>query len=116
MIGVTCAQKRNRNYLHWGDLGRSTSTAMRRGAPTSSVPGSPSPRPSSMKVHSCGYLDDKDCRDEPVDSGAERRPPPGVGHVLATFLPEVLEPVAGVAGNEQPHRGCHAGRGEHHED
>src|SRR4051794_14375829 len=32
------------------------------------------------EVHSCGYLDDKDCRDEPVDSGAERRPPPGVGH------------------------------------
>src|SRR3954451_5841629 len=69
----------------------------------------PRPRASSMKVDPCGYLDDKDRGDEPVDSGAERRPPPGVGHVLTTVLPEVLEPVTGVAGNEQPHCCGHAG-------
>src|SRR3954452_20554259 len=68
-----------------------------------------------MKVDSCGYLDDQDRGDEPVDSGAEWRPPPSVGHVLAAFLPEVLEPVPGVADNEQPHRCGHAGRGERYE-
>src|SRR3954451_21864033 len=81
-----------------------------------SVRGDPLLRPSSMKVDSCGYLDDKDGGDEPVDSGAERRPPPGVGDVLAAFLPEVFEPVAGIARNEQPRCRSHADRGEHDED
>src|SRR4051794_1509035 len=76
----------------------------------------PRPRWLSMKGDSGGLPDDQTRRDDPVDSGAEWRPPPGVGHILAAFLPEVFEPVAGVAGNEQPHRRRHAGRGEHHED
>src|SRR3954464_6657295 len=57
--------------------------------------------------------------DEPggdeVDGGAERRPPAGAGDEAGAVLPHVLEAVAGQAGDDQPGRSGHRGRGDDHE-
>src|SRR6266702_4516468 len=57
-----------------------------------------------MKSGSRNDLDDENHGDEPVDGGAERRPPPCAGNVVAALLPEVLEAVACVAQNQEPGR------------
>jgi len=53
-----------------------------------------------VEVDACCYLDGEDRGDEHVDGCAERGPPSGVGDVAVSFLPEVFEAVARVAGNE----------------
>ena len=53
-------------------------------------------------------------RGDPVDDQAERRPPASVGNILVAVLPEVLEPMAGEAGHQQPGRSGDARRGDHH--
>jgi hypothetical protein len=45
-----------------------------------------------------------DRRDRNVDHEAKRRPPPRVGDEVGAMLPEVLQPVSGKAGDEQPRR------------
>jgi hypothetical protein len=57
-----------------------------------------------MKPGSHGDLDDENYGDEPVDGGAERRPPPCVGNIVAALLPEVFETMACVAEDEEPGR------------
>src|SRR5690348_2001960 len=57
-----------------------------------------------MESGSCNDLDGEDRGDEPVDGGAKRRPPPGIGNVVAAFLPEVFETMGGVAKDEEPGR------------
>src|SRR6266699_3503163 len=57
-----------------------------------------------MESGSRNDLDDENHGDEPVDGGAKRRPPPGVGNVVAALLPEVFETVACVAKDEEPGR------------
>jgi hypothetical protein len=64
------------------------------------------------EVNARGYLDGDRSSGYPVDYEAERRPPPGVGHELAAVLPEVFEPVAGEAEDEQPWRSRDGRRGE----
>src|SRR5262245_55813427 len=54
-----------------------------------------------MKSDSHGDLDGENHGDEPVDGGAERRPPPCAGNVVAALLPEVLETMACVAKDEE---------------
>src|SRR2546421_9614377 len=65
-----------------------------------------------MKSGSCNDLDGENHGDEPVDGGAERRPPPGVGNVVAALLPEVLETMACVAKDQEPGRPGDAHRGK----
>jgi hypothetical protein len=43
-----------------------------------------------VEIHPCRDFDYKDGGDKPVDCGAERGPPPGVGDVVMTLLAEVL--------------------------
>jgi hypothetical protein len=50
-----------------------------------------------MKSDSGKDLDGENRGDEPVDGGAERRPPPCAGHVVAALLPEVFETMTCVA-------------------
>ncbi len=50
-----------------------------------------------------------------VDGHAERGPPPCVGNEVAAVLPQVLQPVADEADDDQPRRPGDACRGEHHE-
>src|SRR5881392_3081320 len=57
-----------------------------------------------MKSGSGNDLDGENHGDEPVDGGAERRPPPCVGNVVAAFLPEVFETMACVAKDQEPGR------------
>jgi hypothetical protein len=57
-----------------------------------------------MKSGSGNDLDGENHGDEPVDGGAERRPPPCPGDVVAALLPEVLETVACVAQDQEPGR------------
>src|SRR5437588_5724138 len=64
------------------------------------------------EVNARGYLDGDRSGGYPVDYEAERRPPPGVGHELAAVLPEVLEPVAVEAEDEQSRRSRDGRRGE----
>src|SRR5947199_7080765 len=68
-----------------------------------------------MKSGSCNDLDGEDDGDEPVDSGAERRPPPCAGDVVAALLPEVLETVACVAQDQEPGRSGDACGGQRDE-
>src|SRR5882724_11988830 len=57
-----------------------------------------------VKSGSGNDLDGEYHGDEPVDGGAERRPPPCAGHVVAALLPEVFETMACVAKDEEPGR------------
>src|SRR6266576_5547564 len=68
-----------------------------------------------MKSGSGNDLDGENDGDEPVDGGAERRPPPCPGDVVAALLPEVLETVACVAQDQQPGRSGDARGGEQDE-
>jgi hypothetical protein len=68
-----------------------------------------------VEVDTDGDQHDQDGGGDLVDDQAERRPPPGVGHVVAAVLPEVLEPMAAEAEHQQPCRSGDAGRGEHDE-
>src|SRR2546425_245786 len=68
-----------------------------------------------MKSGACNDLGSENHGDEPVDGGAERRPPPSVGDVVAAFLPEVFETMAGVAKDEEPGRPGDAGGGQQDE-
>src|SRR5437763_15831410 len=68
-----------------------------------------------MKSGSCNDLDGENDGDEPVDGGAERRPPPCAGDVVAAFLPEVLETMACVAQDEEPGRSGDTSRGQQDE-
>src|SRR6266581_9699846 len=68
-----------------------------------------------MKSGSRNDLDDENHGDEPVDGGAERRPPPCAGNVVAALLPEVLETMACVAKNEEPGRSGDARGGKQDE-
>jgi hypothetical protein len=47
---------------------------------------------------------DEDRRGDPVDDQAERRPSARVGHIVASVLPQVLEPMA-----DKPTTSSHAG-------
>jgi len=60
------------------------------------------PTPALAELHAGGDLDGDDRGDDPVDDHAERRPPARAGDEVAAVLPEVLESVAGQAGDEQP--------------
>jgi hypothetical protein len=53
-----------------------------------------------VEVDAGGDQHDEDGRGDPVDDQAERRPPAGVGHIVAPVLPEVLDPMAGEAGHQ----------------
>jgi hypothetical protein len=55
-----------------------------------------------VEVHAGHDLDGDDRRRHPVDDEAERRPPTRVGDELTAVLPQVLEPMAGEADDEQP--------------
>jgi hypothetical protein len=55
---------------------------------------------------------DEDGGGDPVDDQAERRPPAGVGDIVAAVLPEVLESMAGEAQHQQPRRSGDACCGE----
>src|SRR5437764_13404582 len=55
-----------------------------------------------MKSGSCNDLGGENNGDEPVDGGAERRPPPGVGNVVAALLPEGFETMACLAKDGEP--------------
>src|SRR5215831_2430074 len=68
-----------------------------------------------MKSDSHGDLDGENHGDEPVDGGAERRPPSCIGHVVAALLPEVLETMACVAKDEEPGRSSDARGGKQDE-
>jgi len=68
-----------------------------------------------MKSGSGNDLDGENHGDEPVDGGAERRPPPCADDVVAALLPEVLEAVACVAQDQKPGRSGDARRGQHDE-
>src|SRR5947209_10342424 len=68
-----------------------------------------------MKSGSCNDLDGENDGDEPVDGGAERRPPPCAGDVVAAFLPEVLETMACVAQDQEPGRSGDTSRGQQDE-
>ena len=68
-----------------------------------------------MKSGSCNDLGGENHRDEPVDGGAERRPPPCVGNVVTALLPEVLETMACVAKDEEPGRSGDARGGKQDE-
>src|SRR2546430_12797186 len=68
-----------------------------------------------MKSGSCNDLRDENHGDEPVDGGAERRPPPCAGNVVAALLPEVLEAMACVAQDQEPGRSGDACGGEQDE-
>src|SRR6185436_11139248 len=68
-----------------------------------------------MKTGSGNDLDGENDGDEPVDGGAERRPPPCPGNVVAALLPEVLETVACVAQDEDPGRSSDACGGQQDE-
>ena len=57
-----------------------------------------------MKSGSCHDFNEENYGDEPVDGGAERRPPPCAGDVVAALLPEVLEAMACVAQDQEPGR------------
>src|SRR5204863_6692816 len=57
-----------------------------------------------MESGSGNDLDGENHGDEPVDGGAKRRPPPGVGNVVTALLPEVLETMARVAKDQEPRR------------
>jgi len=67
-----------------------------------------------VKVDAGGNQDDKDRSGYPVDDEAERRPPAGVGNIVAVLLPEVFESVGGEADYQQPRRSGDADRREHH--
>jgi hypothetical protein len=55
-----------------------------------------------VDVDADGDQHDENRCDDPVDDQAERRPPPSVGNILVAVLPQVLEPMAGEAGHQQP--------------
>src|SRR5437660_1141684 len=76
----------------------------------------PAVRRSLAEVDAGGYLNGDCCGGHPVNDEAERWPPPGVRHELTAVLPEVLEPVAGQAEDEQPRRCRNGRRGEDDED
>lgn len=61
------------------------------------------------------HLHGDDGGGDPVDGRAERGPPACVGNIVTAVLPEVLQPVAGQAEDEEPRRSGDACRGEHHE-
>src|SRR5690349_9169846 len=74
--------------------------------------------PAAWLVVKSGSGDDRDGEndgDEPVDGGAERRPPPCAGDVVAALLPEVLEAVACVAQDQEPGRSGDACGGQQDE-
>src|SRR5262252_8204299 len=58
----------------------------------------------AMNSGAQGDLDGENRGDEPVDGGAERRPPPCVSNVVTALLPEVFETMACVAKDEEPGR------------
>jgi hypothetical protein len=64
-----------------------------------------------VEVDADGDQHDKDHCDDPVNDQAERRPPVSVSNILAV-LPQVLEPMAGEAGHQQPGRPGDARRGD----
>src|SRR4051812_38476225 len=68
-----------------------------------------------MKSGSGNDLDGENHGDEPVDGGAEGRPPPRADDVVAAFLPETLETVACVAQDQEPGRSGDARRGQQDE-
>src|SRR6267154_3645733 len=68
-----------------------------------------------MKAGSGNDLDGENDGDEPVDGGAERRPPPCAGDVVAALLPEVLEAMACVAQDQEPGRSGDGRRGQQDE-
>ena len=47
------------------------------------------------QLDACDYRDGQDGGGDPVDDGAERWPPSGVGDELGVMLPKVLQAVAG---------------------
>jgi hypothetical protein len=57
-----------------------------------------------VEVHAGHNFDSDDRRRHPVDDEAERRPPTRVGDELTAVLPQVLQPMAGEADDEQPSR------------
>jgi hypothetical protein len=63
-------------------------------------------------VDAGGNLDRDDQSDHPVDGGAEWRPPPSAGNILAALLPSVLEPVGREPQREEPRRPGDARRGD----
>src|SRR5437773_12009268 len=60
-------------------------------------------------------LDPDDQRDDPVDGGAERWPPPGAGDVLAALLPRLLDSMGREPERKEPRRSSDPRRGDHHE-
>jgi hypothetical protein len=60
--------------------------------------------PLVMKPNPRHDLDGNDRGSDPVDYEAERGPPPGVRKEKPLVLPEILEPVACKADDEQPWR------------
>src|SRR6478752_2371046 len=68
-----------------------------------------------MESGSGNDLDGENDGDEPVDGGAERRPPPCPGNVLAALLPEVLQTMACVPQDQEPSRPGDARRGQQDE-
>jgi hypothetical protein len=68
-----------------------------------------------MDSGSCDELYGEQHGHEPVDGGAERRPPARVGNIVAAVLPEVLEAMGRVAKDEEPARPGDACRGKQDE-
>ena len=57
-----------------------------------------------MELDPCHDLDGNDRGRNPIDDKAERGPPPSIRNEMTSVLPEILEPVAHKADNEQPWR------------
>lgn len=69
-----------------------------------------------VKVDAGGNQDDKDRSGYPVDDEAERRPSTRVCDELTAVLPQVLQPMACEAHDEQPRRPGNGRGGDNDED
>src|SRR3954447_17149588 len=88
-------------------------TGWKRCRTVSRVAGSRVRSPGEVEAGDNGDGDDRG--GDEVDGGAEGRPPAGAGDEAGAVLPHVLEAVAGQAGDDQPGRSGHRGRGDDHE-
>src|ERR1700748_2200800 len=71
-------------------------------------------RSSAMEGNSHQQCAGEDSGDDPVDGGAERRPPARVPDEVRAVLPQILKAVAGQPQDEQPRRSADTHRG--HDD
>src|SRR5207342_245891 len=69
----------------------------------------------AMEGNSHQYRGGEDSGGDPVDGGAERRPPARVPDEVCAVLPQILQAVAGQPEHEQPRRSADTHRGHDYE-